>query len=81
MAEYDREGVADDLIGQQTMGEEPGLAGGEFPGAEDEVEDMSEHLEAPGQATTFGGRYGSLGPEGTIGTIEEGNAVGGEEEA
>lgn len=59
-----------DRIGEQTMDEQPGLGGGEFPGAEDETDSMSDELAPDGEATAFGGHLGEPGPAGTIGTID-----------
>jgi hypothetical protein len=36
---------------------------------------MSEELTPSGEATTFGGRLGEPGPEGTMGTLDETNAI------
>ena len=56
-----------DRIGEQTMDEQPGLSGGEFPGAEDETESMSDELAPDGEATTFGGHLGEPGPPAPLG--------------
>jgi hypothetical protein len=71
----ERTGVGDEYSDQVTMDEQPGLSGGEYPGAEEETEAMSEELPPSGEATTFGGRLGMLGPEGTMGTIDETEAT------
>ena len=71
----ERTGVGDEYPEERTMDEQPGLSGGEYPGAEDETEAMSEELTPSGEATTFGGRLGTPGPEGTMGTIDETDAV------
>jgi hypothetical protein len=71
----ERTGVGDEYPDQVTMDEQPGLSGGEYPGAEEETEAMSEELPPSGEATTFGGRLGTPGPEGTMGTIDETEAT------
>jgi hypothetical protein len=71
----ERTGIGDEYPDEQTMDEQPGLSGGEYPGAEEETEAMSEELPPSGEATTFGGRLGTPGPEGTMGTIDETDAV------
>jgi hypothetical protein len=71
----ERTGVGDEYPDEQTMDEQPGLSGGEYPGAEEETEAMSEELSPSGEATTFGGRLGTPGPEGTMGTIDETDAA------
>jgi hypothetical protein len=71
----ERTGVGDEYPDEQTMDEQPGLSGGEYPGAEEETEAMSEELPPSGEATTFGGRLGTPGPEGTMGTIDETEAT------
>ena len=71
----ERTGVGDEYLDQVTMDEQPGLSGGEYPGAEEETEAMSEELSPSGEATTFGGRLGAPGPEGTMGTIDETEAT------
>lgn len=75
LREYERTGVGDEYDQERDMGEQPGLSGGEFPGAEEVTDEMSAELEPDGQETTFGGRLGDYGPEGAIGTIDEGNAT------
>jgi hypothetical protein len=67
--------VGDEYPDEQTMDEQPGLSGGEYPGAEEETEAMSEELPPSGEATTFGGRLGTPGPEGTMGTLDETEAT------
>jgi hypothetical protein len=67
----ERTGVGDEYPDEQTMDEQPGLSGGEYPGAEEETEAMSEELPPSGEATTFGGRLGGPGREGTMGTLDE----------
>jgi hypothetical protein len=71
----ERTGVGDEYPDERTMDEQPGLSGGEYPGAEEETEAMSEELPPSGEATTFGGRLGTPGPEGTMGTIDETEAT------
>ena len=71
----ERTGVGDEYPDERTMDEQPGLSGGEYPGAEEETEAMSEELPLSGEATTFGGRLGTPGPEGTMGTIDETEAT------
>ena len=71
----ERTGVGDEYPDEQTMDEQPGLSGGEYPAAEEETEAMSEELPSSGAATTFGGRLGAPGPEGTMGTIDETDAA------
>lgn len=71
----ERTGVGDEYPDERTMDEQPGLSGGEYPGAEEETEAMSEELPPSGDATTFGGRLGTPGPEGTMGTIDETEAT------
>ena len=71
----ERTGVGDEYLDEQTMDKHPGLSGGEYPGAEEETEAMSEELPPSGEATTFGGRLGTPGPEGTMGTIDETEAT------
>jgi hypothetical protein len=71
----ERRGVGDEYPDEQTMDEQPGLSGGEYPGAEEETEAMSEDLSPSGEATTFGGRLGTPGPEGTMGTLDETGAT------
>jgi hypothetical protein len=71
----ERTGVGDEYPDERTMDEQPGLSGGEYPGAEEETEAMSEELPSSGAATTFGGRLGTPGPEGTMGTIDETEAA------
>jgi hypothetical protein len=70
-----RTGVGDEYPDERAMDEQPGLSGGEYPGAEEETEAMSEELTPRGEATTFGGRLGTPGPEGTMGTIDETEAT------
>ena len=71
----ERTGIGDEYPDEQTMDEQPGLSGGEYPGAEEETEAMSEDLSPSGEATTFGGRLGTSGPEGTMGTLDEAEAT------
>jgi hypothetical protein len=71
----ERTGVGDEYPDERTMDEQPGLSGGEYPGAEEEIEAMGEELPPSGEATTFGGRLGTPGPEGTMGTIDETDAA------
>jgi hypothetical protein len=71
----ERTGIGDEYPDERTMDEQPGLSGGEYPGAEDETETMSEELTPSGEATTFGGRLDTPGPEGTMGTIDETEAT------
>lgn len=71
-----REGVGDEYPAEQAMNEAPGLSGGEYPGAEDVTDEMSDELPPEGDDTTFGGAFGGYGPAGTIGTVEQGNAAG-----
>ena len=71
----ERTGLGDEYPGERTMDEQPGLSGGEYVGAEEQTEAMSEELDPDGEATTFGGRLGAPGPEGAMGTIDETDAV------
>ncbi len=59
----------------ETMGDAPGLSGGEYPLAEEQLDVMSDELTPAGEATTFGGAVGGYGPAGTMGTVDDGNAV------
>jgi len=59
----------------ETMGDAPGLSGGEYPLAEEQLDVMSDELTPAGEATTFGGALGGYGPAGTMGTVDEGNAA------
>ncbi len=77
MSEFERlerAGVGDEYPEEDTMTAAPGLSGGEYPGAEGVEEGMSGDLTPAGEATTFGGALGDYGPDGTMGTIEAGNA-------
>lgn len=74
MNEYERTGVGDEAADERDMTEQPGLSGGEFPGAEERTDEMSEELTPAGETTAYGGRLGDYGPEGTIGTVEPGSA-------
>jgi len=72
----ERTGIGDEYPEEDTMNAAPGLSGGEYPGAEGVEDTMSEDVISAGDETTsFGGAYGGYGPEGTMGTIDEGNAV------
>jgi hypothetical protein len=78
MSEFERlerTGVGDERPEEDTMNAAPGLSGGEYPGAEGVEDDMSDALTPGGEATTFGGALGDYGPGGTMGSIDEGNAV------
>ncbi|MDQ2830200.1 MAG: hypothetical protein M3Y74_14295, partial [Chloroflexota bacterium] len=78
MSEFERlerTGVGDERPEEDTMNAAPGLSGGEYPGAEGVEDDMSDALTPSGEATTFGGALGDYGPGGTMGSIDEGNAV------
>lgn len=72
--ETERTGIGDEFPDERTMDAQPGLSGGEYPGAEDVTDAMSETLTPRGEDTTFAGALGGYGPEGAMGTIEEGNA-------
>ena len=74
MSEYEREGIGDEYPDELTMNDQPGLSGGEYPGAEEQTDAMAGALDPAGGSTTFGGRLGDYGPEGAMGTIDEGNA-------
>jgi hypothetical protein len=71
----ERTGVGDEYPDERTMDKQPGLSGGEYPGAEEETEAMSEELTPSGEATTFGGRLSAPGAEGTMGTLDETEAT------
>lgn len=71
-SEYTASG--DEYPDERVMEPEPGLSGGEYPGAEEVTEDMSAALEPRGDMTTFDGAVGGYGPEGAMGSVEEGNA-------
>jgi len=71
----ERTGVGDERPEEDTMNAAPGLSGGEYPGAEGVEDDMSGGLTPGDEATTFGGALGGYGPAGTMGTIDEGNAL------
>lgn len=64
-----------------TMGAQGGLSGGEYPGAEDVTDAMSETLTPDGEDSTFGGATAEQGPLGTMGTIDPGIAGEPDEEA
>ena len=67
-------GGGEEYPDERTMDDQPGLSGGEYPGAEEQTGVMSETLTPSGEATTFGGELGDYGPKGTMGSIDEGNA-------
>lgn len=71
----ERTGVGNEYPDERTMDDQPGLSGGEYPGAEEQTDVMSDDLSPAGKETTFGGRLGGYGPEGAIGTLDEGNTV------
>lgn len=75
LPDLERIGVGDEYPDERTMDDQPGLSGGEYPGAEEQTDVMSDDLTPGGEETTFGGRLGGYGPEGTMGTLDEGNAV------
>ncbi len=70
----ERTGAGDEYTEEDAMTAQPGLSGGELPGAEAVEEDMDGNLTPGGEATTFGGALGGYGPAGTVGTIDAGNA-------
>ena len=74
MSEDEREGIGDEYPDERTMNDQPGLSGGEYPGAEEQTDVMAGALDPSGGSTTFGGRLGDYGPEGAMDTIDEGNA-------
>ena len=74
LTDLERTGVGDEYPDERTMDDQPGLSGGEYPGAEEQTDAMSEALTPSGEDTTFGGELGDYGSEGTMGTIDEGNA-------
>ena len=74
LREPERTGVGDEYPDERTMNAQPGLSGGEYPGADEVADEMAEALTPDGEETSFGGAVGGYGPEGAMGTVEPGNA-------